>query len=143
MKDQEIYHGFSKEKQAEYEKYLINRFGGKIQDSITESRENIKNWTKSDFEKSQREFDEICKDLAGLMTKHFKADSADVQKLIRRHFEWLKNYWTPNKESYIGLGQGYTDFEWKNVFGPYDSEHPKLAQFLAEGMKTFANHELS
>jgi hypothetical protein len=29
-------------------------------------------------------------------------------------------------------------FEWKKAFAPYDSEHPKLAQFLAEEMKIFA-----
>lgn len=143
MKDQEIYHGFSKEKQVAYEQYLINRFGGKIQDAITESQENLKNWTKSDFEKSSREFDGICKDLAGLMAKNFKANSADVQNVIRRHCEWLKKYWTPNKESYIGLGMCYTEFEWKKAFESYDSEHPKLAKFLAEGMKVFAMKELS
>ena len=143
MKDQEIYHGFSKEKQAEYEEYLINRSGEKIQDSIAESRENLKDWTNTDFVKSSREFDAICKELAGLMAKNFKADSADVQIVVRRHCEWLKKYWTPNRESYIALGQGYTEFEWKNTFKTYDSEHPKLAQFLAEAMKVFAMKELS
>jgi len=37
---------------------------------------------------------------------------------------------------------GYTGFEWKKAFAPYDSEHPKLAMFLAEAMKHFANKEL-
>lgn len=143
MNDQEIYRGFDKEKQEEYENYLISRFGKKIQSSITESRENLKSWNKSDFEKSNREFDEICKDLADLMARGLKADSADVQKVIRRHYEWIKKYWTPNKDSYIGLGQVFIGFEWKKAFEPHDAEHPKLANFLAEGMKVFAMKELS
>jgi DNA-binding transcriptional MerR regulator len=41
MKDHEIYLGFSNEKQDEYQKYLINRFGDKIEDSIKESNEKM------------------------------------------------------------------------------------------------------
>ena len=44
MKDQEIYHGFSKEKQAEYEKQLIDRFGDNMKKSI-EFQEYLINFT--------------------------------------------------------------------------------------------------
>jgi hypothetical protein len=37
----------------------------------------------------------------------------------------------------------YMELEWKKAFAPYDSEHPKLAGFLAEGMKIFAMKQLS
>ena len=36
-----------------------------------------------------------------------------VTLVIRRHHSWLKKFWTPNRESYAGLGEGYTGFEWK------------------------------
>jgi DNA-binding transcriptional MerR regulator len=143
MKDRDMYHGFGKGKQADYEQYLINRFGDKVKDSMTECREKLKSWTKGDFEASSREFDEICKDLATLRSKRLKPSSPEVQKVIRRHYEWLKNYWTPQKESYINLGEGYTEFEWKKAFELHDAEHPKLAQFFAEGIKVFATSELS
>lgn len=61
----------------------------------------------------------------------------------QRHYEWLKGYWTPDRNSYPQLGEQYIGFEWKEAFEPYDSEHPKPAQFLAEGMKIFAENELS
>lgn len=54
-----------------------------------------------------------------------------------------KKYWTPDRGSYAGVGEGYTGFEWKDAFKPYDPEHPKFAGFFAEGIKVFAEKELS
>ena len=108
MKDHEIYLGFSNEKQDEYQKYLINRFGDKIEDSIKESSEKVNNMTKEDFEKSKKDWIHILDDLAKQWKKQASAGSSEVQKIIRNHYEWLKNYWTPDRSSYIGMGEGYT-----------------------------------
>lgn len=143
MKDHEIYLGFSNEKQDEYQKYLINRFGSKIEDSIKEGNQKVKNMSKDDFEKSKKEWVHILDDLAKLWKKQASAGSLDVQKIIRRHYDWLKKYWTPDRYSYAGMGEGYTGFEWKDVFKIYDPEHPKLALFFAEGIRIFAEKELS
>jgi DNA-binding transcriptional MerR regulator len=143
MKDDEIYLGFSKEKQNEYQKYLINRFGEQAKVSIKETNANFKNLSKEGFEKSTKEWDGICKDLVKLWKNQATTRSAEVQKIIHRHYEWLKEYWTPDRSSYTQLGEQYVGFEWKKAFEPYDAEHPKLAQFLAEGMKIFAEKELS
>jgi MerR family transcriptional regulator, thiopeptide resistance regulator len=143
MKDKEIFHGFSQEKQAEYEKYLVNRLGDKAKDPIEASKTKMKNWTKTDWDKFSKEWDAICKDLAKLLERSLKADSAEVQKVIQRHYDWLP--WSGDsctQEAYIGLGQGYTEFEWKKAFEPYDKNHPKLALFLAEGMRVFADRKL-
>lgn len=142
MKDQEMYFGFSKEKQAEYLTYLKNRLG-EDHYAFAESEEKGKNWTKDDFEKFKLEWEAICKALAALMEKSYREDSREVQSVIQRHFHWICRAWTPNRESYIGLGQGYTGFEWKKAFASYDPKHPRLALFLAEGMRVFAEQELS
>jgi hypothetical protein len=82
MKDREIYIGFSKEKQSEYQKYLINRFGGgeKAKNSMKESIVNFNNLNKEDFEKSKTEWDEICNDLAKYLKSQAIASSSEVQK---------------------------------------------------------------
>lgn len=144
MKDHEIYHGFSKEKQVEYEQYLINRWGDVVKEPIEASKKKMKNWSKADWDKFSNDWDAICKDMASLLKKNIKADSAEVQKVIQRHYKWLPwNGISCTIEAYIGLGEGYTGFEWKEAFKPYDPEHPKLAQFMAEGMKVFAERELA
>lgn len=100
-------------------------------------------WAQEDWEKSDGEFNAICADLAQLKKKHFPSSSPEVQMLIRRHCLWLKDFWTPTRQTYIGLSQCYLELAWKKVFEPHDPHHPHLAQFLAEAMKFFAEHELA
>lgn len=144
MKDHEMYQGFSKERQAKYEQYLVNLLGDAIKDPMEASKKKMKNWSKAEWDKFSQDWDSICKDLAKLFTKHVQPDSREAQEVIRRHYKWLPwNGSSCTKEAYIGLGQGYTGFEWQEAFTPYDPDHPKLAQFLAEGMKVFAERELA
>jgi hypothetical protein len=65
-----------------------------------------------------------------------------VQAVIRRHHSWLKKFWTPNRESYTAIGEGYTGFEWKKAFAAHDPKHPKLARFMADAMRVFAERKL-
>ena len=142
MKDADMYMGFSKEKQAEYLEYLKNRLG-KDHYSFAECEKNEKKWTKADFEKWKRDADVMWPEMARLHQQKVSADSKEVQAMVKRLYDWIKQFWTPNRESFIGLGQSYTEFEWKKFFGKYDPEHPKLALYLAEGMRVFAERELS
>jgi DNA-binding transcriptional MerR regulator len=141
MTDKTLYQGFAPEKQAEYEEYIKNKFGIDNQAWI-ESQRRVKKFTKTDWEKNGKEWDAICRDLAVELAKGRAASSASVQAVIRRHHTWLKKFWIPNRESYAGLGEGYTSFEWKNAFAAHDSKHPKLASYMADAMRVFAEHEL-
>lgn len=142
MKEEELYEGFiTREQQAEYVTYLKNRLG-KDHPSFAECERNLKQWTKADWEKYKRESDANMKELVQLMHRQFSASSPEVQTVVRNNYEWLKKFWTPDRESFAALGQLYTEFEWKKYFSKYDSSHPKLAQFLAEGMQVFAEQEL-
>ena len=60
-------------------------------------------------------------------------------EIIKRHYAGLKKFWTPNKQSYAGLGVGYTEPEFSKVFDAY---HPELAAFLAQAMAFFAENNL-
>lgn len=143
MNDKEMYLGFSKEKQEEYQKYLVNRFGDKIKDSIEESRERSKNMSREFSEKTKQDWVHILDDLSKQWEKQASPETLEVQKIIRRHYEWLKQFWTPDRDSYAGMGEGYAGFEWKDAFKSYDQEHPKFALFLARAMKIFADRNLS
>lgn len=139
MSEQEIYYGFSKEKQAEYEKQIIERFGEKAKVHFEESRQNVKNWSKADWNKSKMEFDDICKELAKMMEKHLKTNSKQVQSVIHRHFQWLKQFWTPTKESYSAHGQFIVESDLRKA---YETHHPQLPKFIAEAIQIFAEREL-
>jgi hypothetical protein len=140
MKEHEIYHGFSKEKQAAYEQQLIERFGDRVKISIAESHENVKNWSKSDWEKSNKEFDAICKELTKAIEKKLLANSNTAQGIIERHYQWIKQFWKPDRKAYIIHAQLCVDSELKTV---YDKYHPQLADFIADAITTYAKSNLT
>lgn len=123
MKDEEMYYGFSKEKQAEYEKQIIERFGEQGKAHTEESKRNVKNWSKADWDDSGKEFDAICKELTVLLQKKCKSHSKEVLSVIGRHYKWLKRFWTPTKESYAGHGQFIEESELRKA---YEAYHPQL-----------------
>ncbi len=142
MKEKEIYEGFiSKEKQKEYETYLKNRLG-KDHPSFAECEKNMKNSTQQDAERAKKECDAVFGELAKNWEQNCSPSSKEVQAAVQKLYIWVKQFWTPDKDSFPGLGQMYTELEWKKFFGKYDPNHPRLAMFLAEGMKVFAEKNL-
>lgn len=138
MKEKELFSGFSKEQQAEYERQLIERFGEKAKAHIEESKQNMKNWSKADEENFKSDFIAICKELSHLIEQNFKASSKEVQNIVRRHHAWLSRCWTPSKESYAAHGQ----FIVSDLRTAYEVYHTKLPEFIAEAIQIFAKKEL-
>lgn len=139
MKEQEMFSGFSKEQQAEYERQIIERFGETGKAAIEESKQNIKKWSKQDEENFKKEGEEICKELTTLLKQNFKAHEKEVQSIIRKHYLWINKCWTPTKESYADHGDLIKDSDLRKAFEAY---HPKLPDFIAEAIQIFANKEL-
>jgi len=140
MKDPEFYHGFSKEKQKEYEKQILERFGEKGKAHMEECRQQVEKWQAADWDRSQKEFAAICRELADLMGNQKKTSSKEVQSLIQRHYQWLKQFWTPNRESYTGHGQFIVQSDLRKA---YEAFHPHLPEYIAEAIELFAKHELA
>lgn len=140
MKDEEMYWGFSKEKQADYEKQIIDRFGEQGKAATEECRKNVQNWSKADWEGSRKEFDAICKELTALLQKKCDSHSKEVLSLIGRHYKMLKRFWTPTKVSYAEHGKFIEESELRKAYEVY---HPKLPQFISEAIQSYSKTELS
>lgn len=140
MKDIEIYDGFDPKKQQEYEKYLVDS-GTLTQKEIDASWEKAKNWKKENWEQYKQEGDGLNKAFVAAINAGLKPSTTEVQNLVRKHYEWIKYFWTPTRESYIGLGQMYLDHpDFRDFYMTY---HPKLLEYLVCAMKIFAERELS
>jgi len=100
----------------------------------------VKNWTKANWEKSGAAFVRICQDLVALMGRKLSSDSRDVQEVIRRHHQWLKQFWTPTRESYAGHSQIIVDSDLRKA---YEAYHPQLPEFAAAAIRVYAEKELS
>jgi MerR family transcriptional regulator, thiopeptide resistance regulator len=140
MKSQELFEGFSTEQQANYEQDLIDRFGEGMKERIAQSKAKVKDWTKADWAKSGAAFNEICQDLVSAIEGRLPAESPEVQSIVRRHYRWLKQFWTPTRESYTGHSQLILDSDLRKA---YEAQHVQLPEFLAAAMKIFAEKELS
>lgn len=134
MKAEELYFGFSKEKQELYEKQLIERFGQAVKPHIKESHKNIKKWSKAQWEDSNKEFESICQDLTQLLKEGVSPDAKKAQEIIFRHYSWLKKFWTPTKESYAGHAQFIIESDLRKA---YETFHTDLPNFLAESIQVF------
>lgn len=134
MKDEELYFGFSKEKQEFYEKQLIERFGQEVKSHIEESHTNIKKWTKDKWEYSNKEFESICQALTQLLKEGKSPNNEEAQDVISRHYSWLKKFWTPTKESYMGHAQFIVESDLRKA---YEVFHLDLPNYISEAIQVF------
>ena len=139
MKGEEMFVGFAPEEQARHERFLISRFGEPMKEEIARSKAKVKGWKRADWEKSGNIFNEICRDLVSAMEQKQSETSPQVQSIIRRHFEWLQNFWMPTRVSYTGHSQLITDSELRK---PYEAFHAQLPDFAAAAIRVFAQREL-
>ncbi|MGQ3889483.1 MerR family transcriptional regulator [Legionella sp. CNM-1927-20] len=139
MSEIEMYEGFNADKQAEYEKYLVAK-GGLTQKEIDASWKKVSHWQKQDWEAHQEEGNAINQELVMAIEAGLLPEDDKVQKIIKRHYNWVKKFWTPTQESYIGLSQMYLEHTDFKQF--YENIHPKLLDFLIAGMTIYANKVL-
>lgn len=132
--------GFSPEKQAGYEKEIVDKFGDQGQAHIDQSKVRVAKMSPEQMDAAKAEGDEINKALVACIDAGDAVGSDKVQALIARHHAWVSLFWTPNEEAYIGLGNQYTDHPDFRAF--YDAYDKRLVDFLSAAMKVYAKSNL-
>ncbi|MBI2786455.1 MAG: MerR family transcriptional regulator [Legionella longbeachae] len=140
MRDAEMYDGFDPIKQQEHEKYMLDT-GIISQKQIDDSWQRVSNWKKPDWEQFKNSGEKLNIALAEAIKQELEVDSDEVQQLIQHHYDWVNNFWTPTKETYLGLGQMYLDHSDYRLF--YNRYHPDLVDYLVAAMQVFAERNLS
>ncbi len=83
---------------------------------------------------------QITRELASMFNAKVAADAPEVQEQIDRHYKWVCNFWTPEHDSYIALGQMYLDDE--RFTAHYDEFAPGLASFIRDAILRYASSNL-
>jgi DNA-binding transcriptional MerR regulator len=140
MKYQEFYTGFDSDRLEAYEKELKGILKEKniegTEALFDESKKRASKWKKEDWERIKSDGEAFYQDLADAIEKGLSTSSPEVQAIVKLHYDWINNFYTPTKEVYIGIADLYVEHE---GFREYlNKSHPKLAKFLAEAMKFFA-----
>lgn len=143
MDDDNLYQGFSPEKQAEFEAWLVGRYGERIHQSISSNKAATKDWSNGDRKAFATEFARIEQELGQALADGLPADCEAVRAILRRHHAWVARGWTgvTNGAAYRGLADLYEsnpDFRAR-----YEAVQPGLTEYLAAAMKRFAQTELA
>ena len=110
-------------------------------ESAVEAQRRAASWSD---ERSREIFDEggaVHRDMAAAMTAGKPVDDPDVQAVVARHHAWVRHFWTPGRDAYIGLGRLYVDDErfTQNI----DKSGAGLAVYLRDAMAVYAEANLS
>lgn len=83
----------------------------------------------------------VNEELARCLDAGLPPEDAAVQAAVDRHYKWVCVSWTPDAESYVGLGQLYVDDPRFTAF--YDKYREGLAHYLLAGIRVYAAERLS
>lgn len=135
MAADEIYQGFD---HTQYEAEARERWGD---EAVDHGNAIVAGWSKEQWAEHEAEFNAQNRGLAELMDSGVPASDERVQAIIDRHYNGMLVFWTPNRESYTGLGQMYVDDE--RFAQNYESVRPGLAAYMRDAVKAYADARLS
>lgn len=126
-----MFEGFSEETQEEYEKEAVEQWG-------EGAAQSIRLWNSYSEERKRDvmlEGSNIYQEIAANMDKD--ADSPEVQALLVRWHEHLRNFYEPSIETLGGLGDMYHDHpDFNATFTRID---PDLPGFLKEAIAHYVD----
>jgi len=135
MNSSEVFEGTDDVQQEKWEQELAAKHP-EAADHIAESKKRMAGWSREDGVLIQKELAEIDSRLVELIEAGVEPDDARTQSVIADHFHWVSQFWTPNAESYIGLGDMYNDSP--DFLERFNGVHPKLAPFQRDAMAHYA-----
>lgn len=105
------------------------------------SRAVMSTMTEADIERWQREATAAMIRMAEFMVAHTPFDDPAVQDEVRKHYEGICTWWTPNRNAYKCLGRMYVDDE--RFKATYQKIAEGLAEYQAAAMDVFADAQLA
>ncbi|WP_338719577.1 MerR family transcriptional regulator [Devosia sp. XK-2] len=141
MKDAELYSGIvAPEKQAEYEAWLVDRYGSDMQKQIDRSREQMAGLSQADQTAMMEELRIIEQSLAQSMVDGLPPQATALDSMIERHRAWVGSTWGRDcgPEAYAGLADIYEHPDFRKR---YETIAPGFADYLITAMKAWARRQ--
>ena len=129
MNEENIFEGFSVEKQKQYEAEALERWGD-------HAAQSIQLWNSYSEERKgeiKQEGSQIYQGIAANMDEG--ADSPEIQALLARWHKHMRCFYEPNIEILEGLGNMY--YENPDFNATFSSIHPDLPAFLKEAISIY------
>ncbi len=135
MKSSDIFEGADDAQQEKWEQELVDK-NPDAASHIAESKRRMSGWSKEDGTLIQKELAEIDARLVELIDAGVAPEDFRTQVVIADHFRWVSQFWSPNAESYVGLGDMYNDSP--EFLERFNGIHPMLASFQRDAMAHYA-----
>ena len=129
--DKQLYEGFSPEKQAGYEAWIIHKYGEQARPRIDAGRAALAAMSP-----------EQKQDWMAEVAEGFAADDAGLDPVMAAHHAWVGRMWKvpPTATAYAELGVLYsTNPEFR---ARYEGIRPGLADWMAAAMKSYGGRAL-
>jgi DNA-binding transcriptional MerR regulator len=130
--------GLDPDKQAAYQQEARQRWGAEPVDAANERvRDKSPQW----WQEQQGKWLDTLGELVTLLNAGKAAEDPEVLDALDGHYRWICEFWTPDRESYAGLGNLYADDP--RFRANYDRTDPRLAEFMRSAMAAYAQARLS
>lgn len=138
MKNVDLYKGISPEKQAEYEAWLIEKYGGDLPDRITVSKKKYDALSGSEKQALLDELAEVELAWSEAMKNGVPADSDALDPVLRRHRAWVATMW--DRPCPPGAYHGLSDLHLSHpdFVSRYEAIAPGFSEYHAASMKAHA-----
>jgi DNA-binding transcriptional MerR regulator len=138
MDDKDLYQGFAPEKQAEYEDWMIERFGGDMRGRIEASKAKVAALGADGFKVRIAEGGEVSAPLAEAFKSGVAPEDPANDPLLACHHAWIAKMWDRAcpPEAYAGLADLYLahpDFRTE-----FDKSGEGFLDWLTSAMKAYA-----
>lgn len=138
MRNAELYKGISPQKQAEYEAWLIERYGGDLPERIAVSKKKYEALSEAEKKALMDELAEVELAWADAMKNGIPADSKALDPLLKRHRAWVAAMW--DKPCPPGAYHGLADLHLSHpdFVDRYEAIAEGFSEYHAEAMKAYA-----
>jgi MerR family transcriptional regulator, thiopeptide resistance regulator len=138
MKNAELYKGISSATQAEYEDWLVQKYGGDMPERIAVSKKKYADLSEADKERLGTELKEVEAAWVEAMEKGIAADARALDPLLGRYRDWVAFMWDKPcpPEAFAGLADlhlSHPDF-----VSRYETLAPGFSEYHAAAMKAYA-----
>jgi MerR family transcriptional regulator, thiopeptide resistance regulator len=110
-------------------------------DSVDESISHVQGWTSDDWAGYKSETVAVNDRIAELFDAGVPVDDPRVLDAVDAHFRLVSRFWTPNRESYTGLGRMYVDDS--RFAKNYEDVREGLTVYMRDAMKAYADARLT
>lgn len=131
------FEGFDSAKQEELTEEARQRWGAEHVDA---ANAKVKDKSRQWWEAEGRKWADQLSALVDLIDAGHQPGDTEVLDVLDGHYQWVRGMWTPDRQSYTGLGELYaSDPRFREKF---DRTDPRLAEFMRDAMAAYAQARL-